>query len=105
MIIITGGSSGIGKSITEELLSKGEKIITISRSENKFNPNHYACDICDYNSLKKIYKKLNSGNETLKAIGAPLDSKFIIQLLTLPLAFNAGLQKETDERYACHCRR
>ena len=68
MIIITGGSSGIGKSITEELLSKGEKIITISRSENKFNPNHYACDICDYNSLKKVYKKLNSENETLKAI-------------------------------------
>ena len=68
MIIVTGGSSGIGKSITEELISKGEKVITISRSGSENNPNHFACDICDYESLKKVYKKLNNGEDSLKAI-------------------------------------
>ena len=53
------------------------------------------------------YHGLGAKMENLDAVSRnmPLDSKFIIQLLTLPLAFNAGLQKETDERYACHCRR
>lgn len=68
MIIVTGGSSGIGKSITQELISRGEKVITISRSGSENNPNHFACDICDYDSLKKIYKKLNNGEDSLKAI-------------------------------------
>ena len=68
MIIVTGGSRGIGKSITEYLVDKGEKVITLSRSKDVNNPNHFSCDITDYESLKKIYKKLNSDKETIKAL-------------------------------------
>ena len=66
MIIVTGGSSGLGKSITEDLRQNGEKVITISRSENKSDPDHIPCDISNYQSLKKIYKKLSSEKNTLK---------------------------------------
>ena len=68
MIIVTGGSSGIGKAITDDLSSAGEKIITISRSENNSDPNHFACDISNYVELKKIYKILSSKNYPLKAL-------------------------------------
>ena len=68
MIIITGGTSGIGKSITESLCSSGEKVITISRSKNKDNPNHFSCDISNYVELKRIYKTIQSRKEPLKAL-------------------------------------
>jgi len=68
MIIVTGGSRGIGKSITEYLLKKGDNVITLSRSKDENNPNHFSCDITDYESLKNVYNKLNSDKRTLKAL-------------------------------------
>ena len=78
--------------------------------------NNYMPYLCEINETPNMglevnyhpdYHGLGAKMENLDAVSRnmPLDSKFIIQLLTLPLAFNAGLQKETDERYACHCRR
>ena len=63
MIIITGGTSGIGYEITNSLRSKGEKVITLSRREDKDNKNHISCDISDYKSLKKAYKLISSMDE------------------------------------------
>lgn len=67
MIIITGATSGLGKSLKEYLLSLGEKIITISRS-NVNCSNHYKCDIGNYESLKEIYRELNKKKYPIKAI-------------------------------------
>ena len=36
MIIVIGASSGIGKTISNYLIKKGEKIITLSRSKAEF---------------------------------------------------------------------
>ena len=51
MIIVTGGTSGIGAEITKNLISEGQEVITISRRglEGK---NHIQCDITDYESIK-----------------------------------------------------
>tara|TARA_S200000501_G_C20689530_1_gene684461 strand:+ start:182 stop:862 length:681 start_codon:yes stop_codon:yes gene_type:complete len=68
LIIITGGSAGIGKAIAQTLREEGELVYTLSRRmiDSKF---HIECDITDYESLKKVYrhiKDLNKGK--LKAL-------------------------------------
>ena len=68
MIIVTGGSSGIGKAITENLKSKGEKVLILSRSRPKFETDHIACDISNYGSLKKVYKEINTWKESVSAL-------------------------------------
>ena len=40
MIIVTGGSSGLGKAIAEDLKARGEKVITLSRRKETGNDNH-----------------------------------------------------------------
>ena len=57
MIIVTGGNSGLGKEITDNLISNGENVITISRSNLPDNENHISCDLTNFKSLKKAYKK------------------------------------------------
>ena len=60
MIIITGASKGLGKSIAENLSKKGEEIIGLSRSSCSPNISFIECDVGNYNSVKeasKIIKK------------------------------------------------
>jgi 3-oxoacyl-[acyl-carrier protein] reductase len=68
MIIVTGGSSGIGRFITDSLRLKGEKVTTISRTKIIEDENHFSCDISDFNSLKNIYKELNRRQESITAL-------------------------------------
>ena len=60
-ILITGGSSGLGKSLTMEL-SKNNNIIVISKDEineiEKINVDYYYCDITDYNKLKSTINSI-----------------------------------------------
>ncbi len=58
MIIITGGSSGIGAHIRDHLRSRGERVMTLSRREIKEDEDHFKCDISNYSSLKKVYQKI-----------------------------------------------
>ena len=60
MIIVTGGSSGLGKAITEDLRERGEEVATLSRSENPEGKNHISCDITNYQSLKEAYFQLSN---------------------------------------------
>ena len=52
MIIVTGGSSGLGKAISEDLRKKGEDVFTLSRRKESETLNHISCDITNYQSLK-----------------------------------------------------
>ena len=60
-ILITGGSSGLGKSLTMEL-SKNNNIIVISKDEineiEKINVDYYYCDITDYNKLSNTINSI-----------------------------------------------
>ena len=60
-ILITGGSSGLGKSLTIEL-SKNNNIIVVSKDEineiEKNNIDYYYCDITDYDKLKSTINSI-----------------------------------------------
>lgn len=68
MIIVTGGSSGLGKSISEDLRERGENVITISRRENFKDKNHISCDITNYQSLKEAYLYLSKCGYKIRAL-------------------------------------
>ena len=58
MIIVTGGSSGLGKAIAEDLRLRGEEVVTISRRHIPEDNFHFSCDITNYQSLKDLYVHL-----------------------------------------------
>ena len=56
-IIVSGSSSGIGRSISQYLLDQGYQVIGLARNHDKFNPNHpnyktFAIDFSKYNALE-----------------------------------------------------
>ena len=68
MIIVTGGTSGLGQAIAEDLRNRGEHVLTLSRRHNADDMFHIACDITDYQSLKDVYLKLSLGKHRFKAL-------------------------------------
>ena len=59
IVVITGGSKGIGKNITKNLLKKKNKVINISRSKCSLkNVINYKCDISNYEEVKKVFQKI-----------------------------------------------
>ena len=59
IVVITGGSKGIGKSISKNLLKKKIKVINISRSKSSLkNVTSYKCDISSYEEVKKVFQKI-----------------------------------------------
>lgn len=68
MIIVTGGTSGIGAEITKHLRNEGNEVITISRRNLSNNKYHYQCDISNYSKLKEIYYQINKKKFKIKAL-------------------------------------
>jgi len=68
MIIVTGGSSGLGKAIAEDLRKNGENVVTISRGKYSEDKNHFSCDVTNYQSLKKLYLHLSNNGHTIRAL-------------------------------------
>jgi gluconate 5-dehydrogenase len=61
IVVITGGSKGIGKNIVKNLLKKKIKVINISRSKCSLDDvKNYKCDISDYEEVKNIFKKIKN---------------------------------------------
>ena len=48
MIIVTGASKGIGFSLVERLITKGNDVFCISRNFNNNSANGMSCDISSY---------------------------------------------------------
>ena len=73
VIIITGGSSGIGKAVAEKLIKRGAHIAIIARDENKLQTVHqelkatanpdqrvaiYSCDVADAEAVQKTIEAI-----------------------------------------------
>jgi len=86
MIIVTGGSSGLGKAITEDLRQKGENVVTISRSNYSEDKKHFSCDITNYQSLKEVYLHLiNSEHKICALVNCAGTASMNLALTTPPL--------------------
>ena len=68
MIIVTGGSSGLGKSVTEHLRQRGEDVVTISRRNESEDKAHFSSDITNYQSLKEVYLRLSKSGSKISAL-------------------------------------
>ena len=67
MIIVTGGTSGLGEKIVADLRIKGEDVFTISR-KNIDSENHIQCDVGNYKQLKKAYSEISSKKISVSAV-------------------------------------
>ena len=67
MIIVTGGSSGLGREIAESLSRSGESVLTISRRKLDVT-SHLQCDLSDYYAVKKTYKEIQKRGEKVSAL-------------------------------------
>ena len=56
-VLITGGSSGLGNSLSKELKKKSCKIINVSRSNCEYAETNI---ISDFNCLEELYLKLKN---------------------------------------------
>jgi 3-oxoacyl-[acyl-carrier protein] reductase len=68
VIIVTGGSSGLGKSVTEKLRATGNRVISLSRKEKREDTEHISCDISDFHSLKLVYNRIKDMDQPVSAI-------------------------------------
>jgi len=68
MILVTGGSSGIGKAIAESLTQQDHEVFTISRRENQGDKRHIPCDITNHESLKQAYYYLSNEGHRISAL-------------------------------------
>lgn len=68
IIIVTGGSEGLGKAISEKLVAKGAQVVNISRKSEK-----YPCDITDKvqvtETVRKIVKDFSRIDGLINAAG------------------------------------
>ena len=80
IILITGGSSGIGKSIGEFLNIKGYKVFGTSRTPEKYNDSKFP--------IIKLKSRINEYNSTPIIINA-VNEILVDQYLKKKIAFNS----------------
>lgn len=62
-VLVTGASSGIGKTLVSELMSQGYKVIGLARRKNLINANYsYECDVSNENDVKNVFFELKKQN-------------------------------------------
>ena len=67
MIVITGASRGLGKSIVDRLVSKKERVIGLARSIKDLEIDGFECDVSDYESVKNAAKEIKKMKTPIKA--------------------------------------
>lgn len=69
-IIVTGGCSGIGRNISENLISEGYRVIAISRKSSSYDFTHDSlkkidCDLTDFTETKNCFQNLSNSSENI----------------------------------------
>ncbi|MCG8307626.1 MAG: SDR family NAD(P)-dependent oxidoreductase [Cytophagales bacterium] len=66
-VLVTGGTSGLGKALVFKLLKEGFHVVSVSRNGepveiDSVNYNHYSCDLADLSNVDELIRKLDLGN-------------------------------------------
>lgn len=102
LIIITGGSSGLGKKLAEVLIAKGARLALIARDKEKLqstkktlgaipgvddNIGVFPCDVMNYSAVKKTFnqieKKMGTPDILINSAGIIKESYFEKQSLDI----------------------
>ena len=71
VVIVTGGSTGIGKSTVEILIDRGAIVYNIDINEPDSNKSHFIrCDIADYEKLQKVINNIYLKEKKIDALFA-----------------------------------
>ncbi len=68
MIVVTGATRGLGKSICQRLIDKGERVVGLSRSIENLPFEVLKCDVSDYSSVKQAARDVKKMKEKVDAI-------------------------------------
>ena len=90
MIILTGASRGLGKSIAERLTERGEQVIGLARSTEGINFDAIECDVSDYASVKNAAKKVK---QLKKPVNAVINAAGIASMNMAVTTDNSTVQK------------
>jgi 3-oxoacyl-[acyl-carrier protein] reductase len=67
MIIVTGASQGLGHSIVERFVEKGEEVLGLARNINGMIVESIKCDVSDYSSVKNASREVKRMKKPVKA--------------------------------------
>ncbi len=71
--VVTGSSSGIGRAISQDLLSHGYKVIGLARDHKKFDPENkhyfpYEIDLTDFDRTVSLLKRILADHEEVNVL-------------------------------------
>lgn len=68
MIIVTGASRGLGRSVAERLISSGREVLSLSRTSEGAPGDSVTCDVSDYEAVKAVAQSLRKEKREIEGL-------------------------------------
>ena len=68
MIIVTGASRGLGRSVAERLISSGREVLSLSRTSEGVPGDSVTCDVSDYEAVKAVAQSLRKEKRVIEGL-------------------------------------
>ena len=68
MIIVTGASRGLGRTVAERLISSGREVLSLSRTSEGAPGDSVTCDVSDYEAVKTVAQSLRKEKREIEGL-------------------------------------
>jgi 3-oxoacyl-[acyl-carrier protein] reductase len=68
MIIVTGASRGLGRSVAERLISSGREVLSLFRTSEGAPGDSVTCDVSDYEAVKAVAQSLRKEKREIEGL-------------------------------------
>ena len=68
MIIVTGASRGLGRSVAERLISSGREVLSLSRTSEEAPGDSVTCDVSNYEAVKAVAQSLRKEKREIEGL-------------------------------------